>query len=279
MQIQQALQWAAGQFTHSDTAALDARVLLCAVLEQTQTYLYTWPDKLLTETHLQRFTQMVEQRAQGRPVAYITGTRDFWTFTLNVSDATLIPRPDTEILVEEALSRLPEGPSAICDLGTGTGAIALALASERPQALVTGVDFQPEAVVLATANAAALNITNVRFIQSSWFDSLTGQQFNLIASNPPYVEQNSEYLKQGDVRFEPDSALTSGADGLDDIRLIISAAPAHLLPGGWLLLEHGYQQGPAIRELLQQRGFNQISTARDLAGQPRVTIGQLNNPA
>ncbi|MBD3584968.1 peptide chain release factor N(5)-glutamine methyltransferase [Salinimonas sp. HHU 13199] len=274
MQITEALKWAVSQLSDSDSAGIDARILLCTVIDKPQTYLFTWPEHELSANEKARFEALVRQRADGQPVAYLTGTRAFWSLTLHVSPTTLIPRPETELLVEQALARLPVGQARVCDLGTGTGAIALAIASERPDVAVTGVDRVADAVELARRNARYNHIENAVFAHSHWFDSLTGQTFSMIVSNPPYVEQNSHYLAEGDVRFEPASALTAGADGLDDIRYIIAQAPAHLKSDGWLLLEHGYNQAQSVQALLQQQGFHDITTVNDLAGQPRVTLGR-----
>jgi len=276
--IQQALSWGTATLTsalpENDASALDARVLLASALQRTVTYLYTWPDKAIGSTELHRYQRHIAQRGQGKPVAYITGQRDFWSLSLQVSPATLIPRPDTETLVEQALLRLPTGPATICDLGTGTGAVALAIASERPDCQILAIDVVAEAVELASSNAQANNLTNVTVLQSSWFANIQGQQFDMLVSNPPYVENLSPYLKQGDVRFEPASALTAGSDGLDDIRYIVQHAGNYLTAQGWLLLEHGYTQGPAVRTLLQEAGFIHVSTVNDLSGQPRISGGQ-----
>lgn len=274
MQIAEALKWAVSQLSGSDSAGIDARILLCTVLEKPQSFLFTWPEHVLSTDEQARFEAMIKQRADGQPVAYLTGTRAFWSLTLKVSPTTLIPRPETELLVEQALARLPQGQASVCDLGTGTGAIALAIASERPDISVTGVDRVADAVGLATQNAQYNHIENAIFRHSHWFDALAGQTFSMIVSNPPYVEQDSHYLAEGDVRFEPSSALTAGADGLDDIRYIIAQAPEYLLADGWLLLEHGYNQAQPVQALLLQRGYVDITTVNDLAGQPRVTLGR-----
>lgn len=272
--VNDALAWALTRLTTQENPAVDARILLASAAEQNLTWLYTWPDKPLSDEQWVKFQHFVERRSEGEPVAYILGYRDFWSLTLRTSPSTLIPRPDTEVLVEAALSRLPPGNQRVCDLGTGTGAIALAIASERRDCEVIGCDLLDEAVTLATRNASDNGITNASFVQSSWFDNLHGR-FEMIVSNPPYVEQQSPWLQEGDVRFEPRSALTSGADGLDDIRIIIAQAPGYLSNGGWLLIEHGYTQGDAVRDLLQRHGFAQTQTLVDLAGLDRVSVGRL----
>lgn len=272
--VSEALSWAQEQLHLQDDPIVDARVLLASAAKQTQTWLYTWPDKPLSIAQWSCFQEYVARRSQGEPVAYILGYRDFWSLTLRTSPSTLIPRPDTEILVEAALVRLPSGHQQVCDLGTGTGAIALAIASERKDCEVIGCDLLDEAVALAKQNAVDNHITNASFVQSPWFDNLSGQ-FDMIVSNPPYVESQSPWLEKGDVRFEPHSALTSGADGLDDIRLIVAQAPAFLREGGWLLIEHGHEQGKAVCELLSHHDFAQTETLTDLAGLDRVSVGRL----
>ena len=260
----------------SPTAQLDAELLLAFVLEKPRSYLYTWPDKTVSEAQVASFMGLLERRQRGEPVAYLLGRQGFWTLDLQVAEHTLIPRADTELLVEAAL-QLADASSAlkVLDLGTGTGALALALASERPQWTVTGVDRIESAVALAQNNQRQLRLANVEFLSSHWFSALTGQRYDLIVSNPPYIADNDPHLQQGDVRFEPLSALVSGPDGLDDIRLIIAQAPTYLTANGWLLLEHGFDQACAVRELLQQAGFLDISSRRDLSGHERISLGRL----
>ncbi len=250
----------------------EAEVLLCFVLGQSRTYLFTWPDRPLTPEQQALFEGLVEQRAQGVPVAYLTGEREFWSLPLKVSPATLIPRADTECLVELALARI--SPSArVLDLGTGTGAIALALASEQTCAEVWAVDASPDALAIARQNAECLGLS-VQLLHSDWFSALDAQRFDLIVSNPPYIAARDQHLEQGDLRFEPRSALVSGEDGLDDIRRILQDAPAHLRAQGWLLLEHGYDQGEAVRALFKAGGFVAVETQADYAGLDRVTLGR-----
>ncbi|GLK89260.1 peptide chain release factor N(5)-glutamine methyltransferase [Pseudomonas turukhanskensis] len=258
----------------SDTAQLDAELLLAAALGKPRSYLRTWPERELDGQQLQWFQAAIARRQQGEPVAYILGQQGFWSLDLEVAPHTLIPRPDTELLVETALELLPHNPIAALDLGTGTGAIALALASERPGWTVTGVDRVPEAVSLAERNRRRLKLNNARFLESHWFSALASQRFALIVSNPPYIRANDHHLDEGDVRFEPASALVAGDDGLDDIRLIIQHAPAHLAAGGWLLLEHGFDQAAAVRELLADQGFTDIESRLDLGGHQRISLGR-----
>lgn len=274
LSIEQLQSWGKGQLTDSESAAVDVRLLLCHCLQCDPVHLLTWPHKPVSEQNSARFKQLVAQRKLGHPIAYLLGYRDFWSLRLKVSNATLIPRPETELLIETSLNLELPGQAVVLDLGTGTGAIALALASERPNWRIMGIDKSLDATILAEENALTNNITNVNFRQSDWFSAISAQKFDLIVSNPPYVEDNSHYLQQGDVRFEPLSALISGPDGLDDIRKIISESRHYLNHQGWMLLEHGYLQGPNIQLLLQQAGFNEINTLNDLNHLPRITIAQ-----
>lgn len=270
------LIWATEQLTDSNTARLDAEVLICHVLHKDRSFLFTWPEHELSEQQLSDFRQLITQRQQGTPVAYLTGERDFWTLKLAVSPATLIPRPDTELLVEQALAKdLPED-ARVADLGTGTGAIALALASEQPRWTVAGVDKFADAVELARHNASLNQISNAGFYQGSWCEPLPDSHYHMIVSNPPYICSDNEHLSQGDVRFEPETALASGLDGLDDIRIIIEQSVTRLHTNGWLLLEHGYHQAEAIQQLMKNAGFSEVSTIKDLAGHDRVTQGRLS---
>ncbi|MFI8579587.1 peptide chain release factor N(5)-glutamine methyltransferase [Ectopseudomonas khazarica] len=261
----------------SPTPRLDAELLLAAALGKPRSYLRTWPERELAAEQLGLFRSHLQRRRQGEPVAYILGHQGFWSLDLEVAPHTLIPRPDTELLVESALALLPATPLAALDLGTGTGAIALALASERPGWQVTGVDRVEDAVALAERNRQRLQLDNVRFLHSHWFSALAGQRFGLILSNPPYIRADDRHLEQGDVRFEPSSALVAGADGLDDIRAIIQAAPQYLLAGGWLLLEHGFDQAEAVRELLATAGFSEVHSRRDLGGHERISLGRFDH--
>ena len=258
----------------SPTPRLDAELLLADALRKPRSYLRTWPERELDGEQLTRFQASLQRRRQGEPVAYILGHQGFWSLDLEVAPHTLIPRPDTELLVETALELLPATPLSVLDLGTGTGAIALALASERPAWQVTGVDRVEDAVALAERNRQRLQLGSVRFLLSHWFSALAEQRYGLILSNPPYIRADDQHLDQGDVRFEPSSALVAGRDGLDDIRAIIQAAPAHLLPGGWLLLEHGFDQAEAVRELLVAGGFVEVHSRRDLGGHERISLGR-----
>ncbi|MBV1808314.1 peptide chain release factor N(5)-glutamine methyltransferase [Pseudomonas viridiflava] len=258
----------------SPTARLDAELLLAAALGKPRSFLHTWPERIVSTEAALAFAGYLQRRRTGEPVAYILGQQGFWKLDLEVAPHTLIPRPETEMLVEAALELVPAfAPAQVLDLGTGTGAIGLALANDRQQWKITAVDRVLEAVELAERNRQRLQLDNAEVLNSHWFSALEGRQFDLIISNPPYIAETDPHLSMGDVRFEPGSALTSGPDGLDDLRTIISEAPAHLSPGGWLLLEHGYDQGPAVRELLIRHGFERIQTRRDLGEHERITFG------
>ncbi|MEH3022347.1 MAG: peptide chain release factor N(5)-glutamine methyltransferase [Pseudomonas oryzihabitans] len=262
------------QLPDSPSARLDVELLLAAALDKPRSYLRTWPEKLVPRESLARFQAGLERRRQGEPVAYILGQQGFWSLDLEVSPDTLIPRPDTEVLVETALALPLADEVQVLDLGTGTGAIALALAHERARWRVLGVDRIAAAVALARRNAARLRLGNVRFVESHWFAALDGQRFGLIVSNPPYIAGDDHHLDEGDVRFEPRSALVAGADGLDDIRDLIATAPAHLEADGWLWLEHGFEQAAAVRELLVRQGFAEVESRRDLGGHERISGGR-----
>lgn len=263
------------QLPDSPTARLDIELLLAAAIGKSRSYLHTWPERIVSSEAAATFATYLQRRSEGEPVAYILGQQGFWKLDLEVAPHTLIPRPDTELLVEVALELLPATPLQVLDLGTGSGAIALALASERGGWQVTAVDRVPEAVALAERNRQRLQLDNAKVLASHWFDALPGQRFALIVSNPPYIAEQDPHLAAGDVRFEPSSALVAGSDGLDDLRQIITQAPQHLLPGGWLLLEHGYDQAAAVRELLARHRFEQIQSRTDLGGHERISLGRL----
>ncbi|MDQ3269253.1 MAG: peptide chain release factor N(5)-glutamine methyltransferase [Pseudomonadota bacterium] len=257
------------------TAPEDAEALLAHALGRPRSWLYAHGDDDLEEDAAARFHALVQRRASGEPVAYLTGRRGFWSLDLQVTPATLIPRPETELLVEIALARLPgDRPLRVADLGTGSGAIALALAHERRNARVLATDVSAAALEVARANASRLGLANVEFRHGDWLVPLAGERIDLIGSNPPYIAETDEHLRQGDLRFEPAAALASGDDGLDAIRRIASGAGACLVPGGWLLIEHGWQQGAPVRALLQQAGLVEIATQRDLSLHERVSFGR-----
>ena len=262
-----AAAWPVGELLKRARGRVDpaeAELLLAAALQRPRAWLFAHDDHVPDAAALARFHDWLARREAGEPVAYLLGRRGFWRFDLQVGPATLIPRPETERLVELALERLPaQAEARIADLGTGSGAIALALAAERPRAQVLAVDLSDAALAVARANAAELRLPNLEFRHGDWFAPLRGERFDLIASNPPYIEAADPHLGQGDLRFEPLTALASGADGLDAIRVIAAQAPAHLRPGGWLLIEHGWDQGPAVRALLAAAGLAEVATEQD----------------
>jgi release factor glutamine methyltransferase len=260
---------------NSDTATLDVELLLAHSLGKDRTYLFTWSDRLVTEKEALTFKTLFSRRLEGEPIAYILERQAFWDLNLKTAEHTLIPRADTETLIEwvlEIADSLPD-KARVIDLGTGTGAIALSLAHEFSHWDVLGVDLVSQAVELAQHNAKLNNLDHVRFFQSSWFDRVEGL-FDLIVSNPPYIDPEDEHLSQGDVRFEPLSALVADNKGLADLELIADQSRSYLLEGGWLLMEHGYDQQQAVQQLLNRLGYQQVSTRIDLGGNPRITGGQ-----
>jgi release factor glutamine methyltransferase len=281
MQIGDAIRQAAQSIQHKLGLALSEAIfeanLLCQhVLNVNRAWLISHERDALEPNQQAGFEALLQRRLNGEPMAYILGSRDFYGLQLKTTPATLIPRPDTETLVDAALAKILENASLnILDLGTGTGAVALAIASQRPQTKVIAVDASLEALKVATENAQSLSLSNVRLIESNWFSGLASEKFDVIVSNPPYIAQDDEHLKQGDLRFEPLSALASGVDGLDDIRKIIQDAPEYLNPNGWLMLEHGYDQADAVAALLNARGFSKVAHAKDIAGTLRVTFGAI----
>ena len=265
----------AARLASRSNANADARLLLAWVLQKDQTFLYAHPGFQPDNHQITAFARLIKRRAAGEPIAYLTGEREFWSLPLQVTAATLIPRHETELLVELSLARIPtDADWAIADLGTGSGAIALALASERPGCHITASDRSDAALSVASNNTRSLGLNNVDLVRGDWFAPLAGRRFALIASNPPYIIDNDPHLQQGDVAHEPRAALASGHDGLDDIRHLVTAAPRHLRPGGWLLLEHGYHQANKILDLFRATGYDEVSDYRDLAGQPRVAVGR-----
>lgn len=259
----------------SPSPRLDAEVLLMHVTGLTRTALITRAQEPLLPEHEERLHKLLTRRACGEPVAYLTGRREFWSLDLCVTPDVLIPRPETELLVEQALAHIPDDAEwTVADLGTGSGAIALAIATERPHCRLIATDNSVAALAVARANATRLGIANVEFRHGEWLKPLAGMRFDVIVSNPPYVRANDPHLTQGDVRFEPESALIAGADGLDTIRCIAADAVSCLRPGGWLLFEHGYDQAQAVRALLETHGYDRVASCRDTAGHERVTAGR-----
>ncbi|MEW6693005.1 MAG: peptide chain release factor N(5)-glutamine methyltransferase [Pseudomonadota bacterium] len=274
MLIGQALRWAVEQLKDGDSPRADADILLAHVLGRPRSYLLAWPERELSPGQWTAFQALVERRARGEPVAYLTGSREFFGLDLAVSNAVLIPRPETELLVEAALERLPGGPCMVADLGSGSGAIALAIAKMRPDARVVAVDASRQALEVARTNAERLGLRNVELREGDWCKGLADERFDMIVSNPPYICEDDPHLARGDVRFEPAMALASGADGLDAIRAIVACAPLHLSPGGWLLFEHGFDQAEAVAGLMRKAGFIDVESLRDLLGHGRVTLGR-----
>lgn len=258
--------------------ALDSRVLLCHAIGRDAAYVLAHPEALLRTGELETFEALVDRRARGEPVAYLTGEREFYGRSFQVTPAVLIPRPETELLVDLALTHIPAGsPSRVLDLGTGSGCVAIALASERPLCKILALDQSVEALAVARRNAVAAHVGNVAFLHSDWFGALGREIFNVIVSNPPYVASADPHLVAGDVRFEPRKALDGGPDGMDAIRHIVAEARSHLAPGGWLMFEHGYDQGERARLTLHAAGYEGIFTAHDLAGTDRVSAGRLTH--
>ena len=256
-------------------AKQEARRILLEVLDINATTLMLYPERELTQAQLLLVEPVLTRRLTGEPLAHILGYWYFWDFKLAVAPCTLIPRPDTELLVEQSLALALPAKARVLDLGTGTGAIALALAKEKPHWTVTGVDVQPDAVALAQQNVELLALTNCQIKQSSWFEAVAGEQFDLIVSNPPYIDAEDPHLALGDVRFEPDSALVAPEQGLADIRHICTQAPLFLTPSGWLWLEHGYQQADAVQQILTNAGFTSVQSVKDYGDQWRISGGQL----
>jgi release factor glutamine methyltransferase len=279
MTLSDALRAARERFAvHSDSAALDAQLLLCATLNVPRSRLYSHPEQRLSESEAQHFELLCARRAAGEPVAYILEQREFWSHALEVAPGVLIPRPETELLVETALTLGTGKPGRVADLGTGSGAIALALAGERPDWSVVATERSAVACAVARRNFAASALANVSLREGSWCEPLHERDYLLLVSNPPYLAADDPHLGQGDLRFEPQSALVAAEAGLADLRQLAALAPAYLVAGGWLLLEHGWEQGEAVRALLRAEGFAEIATYRDTGERERVTVGRKPHP-
>lgn len=274
--IQHALQHAIRLLTHEPSARMDAEILLAFVLGTSRTFLHAHSDDVLLKPDWEKFQLLLNKRALGVPIAYLTGVREFWSLPLTVSKATLIPRHETELLVELSLQFLSDHSEArILDLGTGTGAIALAIASERPGWLIDAVDISMDAINVARQNAEHHHLKNVQFYVSNWFSDLPKQKYHIIISNPPYIAEEDPHLTRGDLRFEPIHALVSGKDGLNDLRHLIHLSHNYLIPQGILLVEHGYDQKEAVKALFEQAGYYSIETWKDLQGKDRATSGMV----
>jgi len=276
--IKSVLRDAAGTLeTISESALLDAEVLLCLALNKPRSHLRAWPDRQLQPDQVTAFQALLEQRQKGMPIAYITGNREFWSRDFQVTPDVLIPRPDTELLIELSLKLIPaDEPIKIIDLGTGSGIIAITLAAERPHAQISATDFSLSALRIAQLNAGKHHINNIQFYQSDWFDDVPDTKFNLIISNPPYIAEDDSHLQQGDIRFEPQTALCAAEQGLGDIKIIADNARHYLKPCGHLLIEHGYDQLQQVQSLFKELHYDNVQTYTDLSGQPRVTYGQWN---
>jgi release factor glutamine methyltransferase len=255
--------------------ARDAEILLCHALACERAYLYTWPHRTVAADVEKQFLELITARAEGTPVAYLTGEREFWSLDFKVTRDTLIPRPETELLVAYVLRVFPQAALDMLDLGTGSGAIAIALAHSRPLWNVTASDISPACLEIAEHNAQRNQVHNLQLLESDWFAQLGDQRFDLVVSNPPYIAEQDEHLSQGDVRFEPPTALSSGIDGMDAIRHLCGHVAQVLRPGGWFFTEHGYDQKTAVFDCFQQHGFSNIVQLDDLGGQPRVCGGQI----
>ena len=281
LSIKQCLDVASQKLSSADSesdaeaAKLEAEVLLAFILNKPRSYLYTWPERTLDVPLLENFDDAIQRRYSGEPVAYITGVREFWGLSLKVSPDVLIPRPETERLIEIALNHIPEkGNFQLADLGTGSGAIALAIASERPDALIEATDVSKSALAVARQNCASLELTNVHFRQGRWFEAFSDEKFDFVISNPPYVAEQDPHLQQGDLRFEPSTALSSGLSGLEDIEQIIKSAPAYLRNGGYLLLEHGFDQADAVINLFENTCYCEVQSFEDYGARERATLGR-----
>ncbi|RKS87600.1 [protein release factor]-glutamine N5-methyltransferase [Orbus hercynius] len=272
------LKYATQQLNGSDSPRRDAEILLAFVTGRTRTFLMAFCETTLTENELAQLNAYLQRRQAGEPIAYITGVKEFWSLNFNVSPATLIPRPDTEKLVELALECLPKVPCEVLDLGTGTGAITIAMATERPDCLFTAVDNSAEALKLAQENARQIGVNNVYFSLGNWYKSIKGRKFSMIVSNPPYIEPTDVHLSQGDVRYEPRTALVSEDNGVADIKIIVKGATKHLNQYGWLLIEHGWKQGEIVQTIFKQQGFQLVKTYSDYSGNDRVTVGRWFKP-
>ena len=275
MNIQQALQYAVQNISNtSPSANLDAQILLSYILNCNRAHLIAWPEKELSLQQIDSFQELIKQRQQGSPVAHLTGQREFWSLNFKVNNSTLIPRPETETLIEFILDKFGERKElTVLDMGTGTGAIAITLSSEKPDWKITASDISTAAITLAKENSIILNTKNITFLQSDWFTKIPQQTFDLIVSNPPYISIDDPHLAEGDIRFEPKSALTSGKTGMDDIDHLCLQAQNYLAKNGWLIVEHGYNQKSVVADCFTRNEYKNVSQRNDLAGHCRMTAG------
>jgi release factor glutamine methyltransferase len=262
----------------SESARLDAEILLCDVMQFSRSKIYSHPEQVVPDDKTVLFQSLIKQRQQGHPIAHLTGKKEFWSLQLTVNKDTLIPRPETELLVETALQKIPKGAEFnILDLGTGCGAIAIAIASERPHCNLVATDINANALAIAKKNAETHQLKNILFYHSDWYQNIPPQKFDLIVSNPPYIKQGDEHLKQGDVQFESKLALVAGTDGMQAINMILENTKAYLASEACLLIEHGYDQKLLVQETFQKHNFKQIKTFQDLSGHDRITLGHESN--
>jgi release factor glutamine methyltransferase len=277
MNIQQALQQASKQLAEtSPSAMLDAQALLTHVLRCNTAHLAAWPEKVLSDAQLADFQKLVEKRRKGVPVAHLTGSREFWSLDFSVDNSTLIPRPESETLVEYLLDNFGNRENLkLLDMGTGTGAIAISIATEKPGWAIVASDISEQALELARQNCRQHDTNNVTLIHSDWFQNIDAENFDIIISNPPYIASDDPHLSQGDVRFEPHSALSSGVTGMDDIEHICCQAKKYLRQNGWLIVEHGYNQKQLVAECFAKNGFSAIEQKQDLSGHTRMTAGKM----
>lgn len=274
--VTELLQEAEHSINCSDSAKLDGEILLCDVMQFDRSKIYSDPEQSIPDDKLIQFQLLIEKRRQGYPIAHLTGKKEFWSLELTISRDTLIPRPETECLVETALQMIPECTTFnILDLGTGSGAIAIAIASERPNCKILATDINKNALITAQQNVKLHQLKNIQFLQSHWYKNIPAQSFDMIVSNPPYIKKNDEHLLQGDVRFESELALVAGADGMDAINLIIENAKPYLADEAHLLTEHGYNQKILVQDTFLQNDFKQVTTIKDFSGQDRITFGQI----
>ena len=272
--ITELLQQAEQSINSSESARLDAEILFCDVMQLQRSRIYSHPEQLVPEDKSVLFQSLIEQRQLGHPIAHLTGKKEFWSLELTVNRDTLIPRPETELLVETALQIIPQDAAfSILDLGTGSGAIAIAIASERPNCRIVATDINSNALAIARKNAETHQMDNIQFYPSNWYQNIPSQSFDMIVSNPPYIRQDDEHLSQGDVRFDPELALVAGTDGMQAINMILESAKHYLASDACLLIEHGYDQKPLVQEAFLKHDFKRIKTFQDLSGQDRITLG------
>lgn len=277
--VKEALTLANAELIEIDSGQLDSEVLLAHVLEKDRSFLRAWPEKPLTDQQHQQYTSLINQRQQGQPVAYLIGEREFWSHTFHVNSSVLIPRSDTELLIETVLTTFNTHQAInIADLGTGSGVIAICLGLEYPRASITAIDQSSDALLVAEQNAKRLNCQNVQFLQSNWFDNVGDSSFDIIVSNPPYIDKADRHLQIGDVQHEPKSALIAGEQGIQDIKVIASQSKYWLKDNGYLLFEHGFEQSNSVKTLLESHGYQHIQHFKDIQGHLRATLCQFNQP-